>query len=641
MRRAKKFESAAHRIAMARIKASPKLWREYLKRRGSWLYLLSVYGLFLLVAFVGVFGMLSLPFAAGVNLASPGTAIGVPGAITVALAAAIVLGHANWLVQELLCSRSLAIASQLPIADDELVSNRLRRMVLASLLLLVMSLTFFVGVITRSQLSWQDDVQVLGLAVLEWIIGVALMVLIPAYLPRVARRETFGILTTLGFGALLLSSLGPAFKIIGPKTVPMVVLGALPTGWPLLMLEFGILRDGPIAIWWLLLPSAILVTTAVFAVGHFKRLYDVAEIAFDDNGLASAVLTRHFEGAPSAADEDSFEAESQRDQFPIDADSNTELPAARVGLGQLIRGWFGKAEPEVDGDECDAEFARERVLSREFLKPFDWSRGRWMESTVGSMLNDREQLVADLLAGGAPQWTKRQTKTLIVGLASVLSFFLLSLWIGQGARPLVAMICGQVCFGIFLGTLSGAWPTAIGRSRTGHCCSITGTLPITTTELLRLTMILGAVRAAYLTPFFFGLAVMGVFCLNGQWDFGRAAYIAAKAVLVFVAMHQWAMLLLIPVTDSWPLWRKVVVGLLLGFLIAGAIAAAVWLFYVGQSEIKSFIAAALIFGIGWLAQKWHYRAMTRQPYDFITMPRQDFALQQMQQSQRRDRTKVW
>ena len=96
MRRSKKFESATRRIALARLKASPKLWREYLKLRGSWLYLLALSVGLLIVASVGVVAMLSLPFFAGASLASSRTALSGSGKIAAALAAAIALAHAVW-----------------------------------------------------------------------------------------------------------------------------------------------------------------------------------------------------------------------------------------------------------------------------------------------------------------------------------------------------------------------------------------------------------------------------------------------------------------------------------------------------------------------------------------------------------------
>ncbi len=644
MRRSKKFESATRRIARARLKASPKLWREYLKLRGSWLYRVTFSIVLLNALCVGVFMLLSLPFFAGASLAGSHSVLGASGTIAAALAAAIVLGHAIWLVQELLCSRTLAIASQLPIADDELVSNRLQSALRASLLLLIVSLVFFVGVISGLPLRWQQNVLILGLAVLEWLIGVALMVLIPVYFPRMARRETFGVMTTLGFGALLLSAIGPAFKIVQRKTVAVVLLGALPTGWPLLMLEFGILRNRPIAVLLLLLPTTILVALAVFAVGRLKRHYDVAEISFEDGGVASAVLTRHFETPQQADDEDVSDAEasSWHDDLGRNADAYglplNETAPARVGLGPLLRSWFVKAKPEDDdGDECDAEFARARVLSREFLEPFDWPSGGWIESTLGGRLSDREQLVADLLVGGAPNWTQRQTKLLIGGLVAILVLYLVSLWAGRAAMAMAS----QLCFGLLAHTLTGAWPAAVWRAKTGHVCSIAGALPITTRELLRLTMILGSIRAAFLSPMFYGMAVLGIYGFTGQWEFGRAAYLAAKGVLVFVALHQWAFLSLIPVTDSWRLRRKWSIGLLLAGLMGATIGAGGMLFYVGRNEMKAFIAAAVMLGLGWVAQKWHHRAMTRDPYDFITMPRNDFASQQEAQRERRDRTKSW
>ena len=583
MRRSKKFESATRRIALARLKASPKLWREYLKLRGSWLYLLALSVGLLIVASVGVVAMLSLPFFAGASLASSRTALSGSGKIAAALAAAIALAHAVWLVQELLCSRTLAIASQLPIADEDFVSNRLSRALLASMLLLVVSLAFFVGVISGLQLRWQQNVLILGLAVLEWVIGVSLMVVIPAYFPRIARRETFGVMTTLGVSALVFSAIAPAFKIVQRKTVLVVILGALPTGWPLLMLEIGLQRGRPIAILLLLLPTTILVTLAVFAVGRLKRRYEVAEVSFEDNGFASAVLTRHFEEAQTAAAEDRSDAEFEHDPFPDDADSHAEVTPARVGLGPLLRSWFVKAKQEEEEDgECDSDYARERVLSREFLEPYDWSSGRWIESTFGGRLSDREQLVADLLVGGVPQWTQRQTKLVILGLVTVLGLYLLSLWAGRAAMAMAS----QVCLGLLAHSLTGAWPAAVWRSKTGHVCSITGALPITTQEVLRLTMILGAVRAAFLTPMFYGMAVLGIYGFAGQWEFGRAAYLAAKGVLVFVALHQWAFLTLIPVTDSWRLRRKWSIGLLLAVLMGATIGAGGLLFYVGRSPFS-------------------------------------------------------
>ena len=60
----------------------------------------------------------------------------------------------------------------------------------------------------------------------------------------------------------------------------------------------------------------------------------------------------------------------------------------------------------------------------------------------------------------------------------------------------------------------------------------------------------------------------------------------------------------------------------------------------GRSEVWSMAGAAVMFGAGWVAQRWQRKQVLSGPIDFITM-RANEMQQQIQAQQRREPTASW
>lgn len=247
MIRSKAFEKQARQLALARLKASPRLWRIFLKQKPAWWYWLLI-ALALILSPLGIFIIfVALPFSAGMGVVDRGQWQPGVGCLVAGIALAASTGHAAWLIQELLCSRSLAIVSHLPLSDEQFLKQRMRRLAWALVIFSIVVLAFFSGVITGLGQFWtRRTLVILGLAGVEWLIISTLTFIIAAYFPRVASPNT--IAKFAGWGGLTFAAGLLARNVINLEKVMTLILMLLPTGWPLVMLQFGVL-NGERHIW--------------------------------------------------------------------------------------------------------------------------------------------------------------------------------------------------------------------------------------------------------------------------------------------------------------------------------------------------------------------------------------------------------
>ena len=612
MNRSKVFEKQTRMMALAKLKASPKLWRIYQKQRPAWWYYLLLTFVVCIVPPGAGMTFIGLPFAGGLELINNGKLQAGLGCLAAGIALAAALAHASWLIQELLCSKSLAIVSQLPIGDEQFVFLRSRRLIMALILFGVVVMSFFAGIIAHvARPPWTLlGLKLVGLAGVEWIIVSSLTFIVLGYFPRVA---TPGVIAKfVGWGGLTFALAIMGRNVINLEKALDVLLLIVPTGWPLLMLKYGLLEPEP-RIWLLLLGVAAMVGLAWMAFTHLRSKYHIAEISFSEGPLATAVLAKQFQ------DESSFDAElavqdSSLSDEPVENKASSEIPLIR-----RIVDWLTFAKKEGQVVEISAEAAREKIRSRDFLLPRDWSRAGWIERTSARIFSDRESFLVELLTGGEPRWSYRLAVICIETLAGLFILYALSRVFGRG----ILSMSGHLALAAIIGIFRGAWPAALWRNKAGSVCSIAGALPIRVTEFNRLSMVLGVARVTMLLPMVLGLSILAIYGVRGKWDLVVGSSYGLKAALILISLHQWWPLAVLPASSTRTWWR------ILGDVGGAVILVMVWLaslvglFIAGQSELWSLVAASGLLGTGWLFHSWIQRQFQKQPFDFVTTLRSD------------------
>lgn len=629
MKRAKSFERLVRRAALARLKASPKQWDAYRRSNPSWLQWCVSKAMIVIGFWTAGVMLIGLPMRAGVGIGNGGRDVAFMGTIAVLIASSMALGHARWLLQEIVASRALAIVSQLPIADAEFLSHRLRRMLFMSLTSLAATLAYFFGIAVGARLPLGRSLVTVGLGLIEWLIIISVAVVVPAYFPFMQRPRVVRML----WGVTLISLVGGVIagmrELLPIETVVSWLLGVIPTGWPLLMVAYGVMTPGR-AIWFFLVPIAVLLVLGMLAVQRMKAKYRLLEINFSEGTFASAVLQTNADPLqlPTfAIDEQNEQTEvTLVDDDPTndggsfsDTLSNEDEVAPRRP-SKIAWRWFQSraAESEPVLVERDAEACRELIRSRAFLEADPWPQSGWFESSFLNIVDDRERHVAELSVGNRADWSPRSKKV-------VFPFVMLGLTaLANGAIKQMVPLLGfliAISWIITVGTRS--WPSIVWKSKSGQQVSIAALLPIKPHEIMRLSIKLGIVRAGYLAPFIFGVAATAIFGARGRWDFARAFMFTAKIVLLVVAVHQWSMISTLPTTSSrnWRQQFRYVVVTTLCFL--GAMGSGIALLAAGRSEIRSLVAAMLLIGSGWLAQWFEQLAINRGPVDFVTTSESD------------------
>ncbi len=623
----RKLQKSIRRIVLARIRSSPTLSKEYWRARGGVRYYfiigLAIAGFLTIAPLV----LILLPALAGVGMAQANAGGPVIASICAMVSAAIAIGHASWLTRELIASRTLAVATQLPLSDGELVRNRTRGSLILTVLFLVASLSYFGGVIGGGNLTPMQSVSVAGLAVLQWMMVASCSIVIPAWFPRLARPEVVRLLVALTATAHAISGVGAALNLIAAEHVAIVGLAVLPTGWVLMILYFGILN--PVAgMWWLLVPIGIMPILAGMSYGRIRRRYRLFEISLADTAFATAVFEN-----PAAVDEDTapeFVAGTEKESHESlsDAEPGVSITSPQPGgLRERLRVLFG-VEDEPEELELTAAEASNRVRSRAFIEPVAWSERGLIERIVGSVLSDRECRVAEVLLGGPPKWTRRLLPVLGITLA-----LLALLVLGHFLFNVHALtMCWQLAIATAGFSLQGSWPAAIWRCSTGQVSSPMGLIPATDREVTRAAMVLGTARCVVLLPYVVVLAGALSIGLTGRLDFLLIAVVTGKMLLTYAALHQWWFVAVQPSTSSQRLIRQLFESMLIVALMLSAVGGMLWLYFAGMSQIKCLMAATLMFTSGWLAQRLHRRRFLTQPIDFITMRHSE--LQQMETRRR-------
>lgn len=538
MLQSKAFVKSARRAARVRLRASPLWWRQYKKAKGGWKYKLLVCVGVVVIGLLVPFLLVGIPVLAAVGLAEGGpTELRIGMALGATISAAIMVGHGAFLMRELLVSRTLAVVSQLPIDDWVVLKNRAWLVFRIALFNLIVCLSFFVAFAIASQGTFGQRMMIGVTGIFEWLVVLSFSYVIPAYFPRFARQDNVGALIGMAFLVWMTGGIAAAMRIVQPESIALIAMIVLPTGWPLLFIEFAIV-DGRPEGWLMLVPIVVSVIAMAFSFRRMRRRYVVREISFNDNTLATAVLDAEFQ---MQSDYQNWREEARVDGM---ADADFDEFIDEIGEPEKdeslflksVRKWIAVLPQDLERVELTPQAAREAVRSREFLEPMDWSSMGWIEKTVGNTLRDAEKLTAELMLGGAdPSWTKRQAADLVILTFVVLVMLAIQeIW---GFRILATI--GHMAFFSFFAMLRGSWPAAIWRASTGHVTTVMGIVPMHQKQINRAVMVLALARCVLFLPFALGLAFVAVYGFTGKIDGELSLHMGAKATLILAAVHQW------------------------------------------------------------------------------------------------------
>lgn len=283
-------QKSIRRAARARIFASESWTRQYKKARGGWQYLLLMALAVVFLPVFAVFGLIGIPAMGGIAIARGDEGVSeIVGVLVALLSAIVAVGHASWLVRELLSSKSLAVASQLPLSDQQYLSNRLRYSLRATLAFLGVALAFFVAAAFAFHADVAECAMIIALAPFQWAMVTAFSLIIPAWFPRVARTETVGGLITLGILAVVTSVTLAQMNLVQIESIRLIVLTVFPTGWAFLLLEFAIFRHEPIVAC-LLLPAGLSMLAGFAAIRRLRSRYQPWEVTLDSDSFAQVAF---------------------------------------------------------------------------------------------------------------------------------------------------------------------------------------------------------------------------------------------------------------------------------------------------------------------------------------------------------------
>lgn len=591
-------EKPIRKLAQARIRTSDSLRRQYWLARGGWrVYLLTA----LVIGLAPVAGpivVLALPAFAGGALAQCVNRADALSVVTVAAGCSLVVAiiHGNWLRRELTRSTSIALLGQLPISDRVYLRNRTCVSCGLTLLFLVVCLANVAGVVVTAPLDAAAVAAIIGLGILQWLIVVSLSVLIPIWLPLLGERLE-GAAVSLGAACIAVSITLLMGQKAGVQDLLAIALKVVPTGWPLLMMYDAVLQPRPGA-WWLCVPAGLLAAATLLSYFWFERRYIIREIVVED-GMIGVALGEE-EVALSAAETPEPESEEQ---------TRPQSPTVQL-LSQLFRKTKEPDVPEVSPAE-----AAMRVRDGDFLDRDQWTDIGFIERLVGSVLSERERVVVEVMTAGKPGWTRS-----MLGGTLLATLVILLLLISDAIFPgrMIALGWQAAIFGIVF-TLHNTWLSAIWKSADGHTCPSAALLPCKQTEVERVAMVLGTIRALCLLPYTIGMSLILFYGMNGQFEIARSLYLGIKVALIYVALHQWwfASIQLnasTPFPSAHWLTDLCVGGSAVILSLGGAV---VLLFVAGESELWSLLATSALFGGGWLAQRNQRHRILNSPTDFV------------------------
>lgn len=615
------------RIALIRIRNDPLLSRQYWTASGGWprrvlraigpYFILPVSAIVIaaLIAFLGAI------MGAGLNpdLAA-GHSIAVAG-----IAAFVAFSHSGWVLRELIGSRSLAVVSVLPDADRDYAANRLLNSLKKTLLFLVGSLLLGAGIAFGEELNVFDTIQVLLLAGLLWAMVASLSVIIPAFFPLFVRQEVIGALVGLAMLLIFSAAALGAFGVARQETLVFAGLMIFPTGWPVLLIKYGVIQKQPEA-WWLLLPAGCVVTLAAIGYSRLLSRYRIQEFGYEPGSLATAEFR-------SLSERETIVQKSTADPGDSQFDDHSQQPRPAVparlhpGYVQRLINWLTLTEPVGSSEELTRDQAIARIHESGLTKRFNWSEAGFIERTVAGLLSDEELLSAEILSVGRPRWSWMMARSLVPATAAVVVIVAVAFTLHRQ----MAVMSGHLGIAGIVGTLVGGRWAGLWRSTSGHTCAAMALLPIDARHVSRMSMTLGAIRSVLVFPFATGVILALEWGQQGQLEFAESALFGAKVTLILAALHQWWFAIMQPFSCPQSI-RRTILNIVVVIVVAGTLITGLCVLMMsGRSELWTLVGAGLLFGTGWVAQRLQNRAVMSLPTDFvINRPAQTTAVQRQQ-----------
>lgn len=549
-------------------------------------------------------------------------------AVLAGVSVIIALTHTGWSLRELIGSRSLAVNSVVPRRDRVFAAGRLVASLQKTLLFLVAAVLLGGGIAFGAELSVPETVQVVLLSILLWAMVASLSIIASAYFPILVRQEFAGFLNggvVLSFflaGALI--SLG----FVQQRTIILAAMMALPTGWPLLMIKYGVILGQP-EYWQLLLPAGGVVLFAGYSWFRLLARYRIQEFSYEPGSIAIAEFQSASDRAASAEDartispETGFQNGSEQTQ---PANNSSWLKDQK----QRLRRWLKLSESDDASTDLPREQAIARIREAGLTRKFAWSEAGFIERSMAKILNDDELLSAEILSCTEPKWSVALTRSLVPASAAVMLVVVAALVIDRK----IAVISGHVSLAGLIGTFVGSRLASQWRSDSGEFCSSLALLPIDSQRVSRMLMTLGAIRSVLIFPLAVGVVMAITWGSSGRIEVLDSVILGAKAVLIVFIGHQWWFLIMQPCSHSKSA-LKTVTDLIAALGVAVCVIAGLCLFLMsGFSEFWSVAGAGLLFGSGWVTQRIQRQRVLHSPTDFVVQMQAQSATAQRQQRQR-------
>lgn len=624
------------RLAMSRIRTDSTLSRHHWTASGGWrrriLGITTAYVILpisaILIGFLVAF--LGAVLGSGNLAADPAQAY----QLVVAVVATVVsLTHVGWVLRELIGSRSLAVASVMPDLDRSYASGRLAASLLKTLLFLAGALLLGGGIAFGAELNLVETVQVMLLSILLWAMVASLSVIIPAFLPVFARQEMIGFIVgsvmLIFFSAAALVSFG----VVRQETLIHAALVVLPTGWPLLIIKYGVILKQP-DYWQFLIPASSVAILAGYSWFRLLARYRIQEFSYEPGSLAIAEF--------QSATERTCVVEQVPPTSPAaNSQDNPERPQPANTSSWLrdrhrqFRRWLKLPVPDEASEDLPRDQAIARIREGGLTKRFAWSEAGFVERAMAKILRDDELLSAEILSCSEPKWSVAITRSLVPASAAVMLVVLAALIIDRK----IAVISGHVALGGMIGMFAGSKLATQWRSNSGEFCSALAILPVDARRVSRMLMTLGAIRSVMIFPLAFGVVLAITWGHSGRIEILDSTILAAKAALVLFMVHQWWFLIMRPYSHSKSVVRTILDILLFILVIGGMFAGICLLLTSGRDEIAATVGAALTFGGGWIVQALQRRRIMNAATDFVVQmqTQQRTTIQRQQQSKQTSR----
>ncbi len=601
------------RAALSRIRADAVFLRQHWTDTGGWKRRILVVISWYVVLPVSAILVGSLVAALGALLGSGNVApdpVDAYHLVIAGIATFIAFAHAFGILRELIGARSLAVASVLPDSDRSYATGRLVKSLQKTSLFLAGALLQGGGIAFGAELNVAETVQVILLSILLWAVVASLSVILSAFLPVLARQEVVAALPALVILLVFSAAALVSFGFARQTTLIFATLAALPTGWPILMIKYGVILKQP-QYWLLLIPTGCFLMFAAFSWFRLLARYRIQEFSYEPGSLAIA----EFQLADRISSNDRTLPKSSAAE-PGHAPDRSQPADTTSWLRdhkRRLKKWFNLPGSEESSAELTRDQAIARIYESGLTKRFAWTDSGFIERAMARILGDDELLSADILSRGEPKWSVAMTKALVPAAAAVMVVVLVALIFDRK----IAVISGHVALGGVIGTFAGSRLASQWRSNSGEFCSALAVLPIDARRVSRMLMTLGAIRSVLIFPLALGVALAITWGHGGQFKVIGSAIFGTKAVFVLFLFHQWWFLIMQPYAHSRSIVRTIL-DVLLAILVIGSMIAGVCLMLAsGRDETWSTIAAGLAFGGGWIAQAMQRRRILNSPTDFV------------------------